>query len=177
MLCLNLKNIMECDMIQKKIDLDKILLDIKNFKTRQDALQSFYVPFDFCFSIRTIYNNLVLKFIDNKYYVHLKDLFIKDIPLSYIRSDELIAYFSKEALMGIIDYSKNFDLLIRDTMLQTIGLYNPKYLQINPILYVHLIIRDEVVSEFNKYLKQNIKFVSIQNIGNDCVFKDSFIII
>lgn len=177
MLCINLKDIKECNMIQKKIDLDSILSHVKDFSTKYDALKESYIPFDFCFSVRTIYTNLVLKLQDGKYYIHLKDLDIHGIPLSYIRSDELIAYFSKVALMKIIDYSKNFDLIIRDTMLQNIGFYNPDSFRINPIFYTHLIIRDEIVSEFNKYLKSYIKFVSIDSVENSFVFKDSLIIV
>ena len=168
-LCVDTKALKPSKEVQRDVDLEDLLNNhTKYFETQGEALSEDYVPLDFSVSVRTIYTNLVLqadKGEQKRYYTNLTNI----QPFIH-KGYDLIMYLTSIGLMHNVNYKLGFDeLMTKHSQFQLIGLYNPDTLLLNPVIYSHIILSDEVVNELPKYLKDGIKLVpisEIQEVGN-----------
>lgn len=163
--------------IQKKIPLDDLVNShCKYFNSEEEALKDNYVPLNFAVSVRSCYTNLVLqKETENgfRYYLNLVST-----PFVHHKSYDLIMYLSSLALMTTVDYNIGFDEIMMSSQYQPIGVYNSLLELHNPIIYSHIILKDDVVEDFKKYLKPEYKLVPIsemQKQGNIYPLVDTII--
>lgn len=151
--------------VQKDVNLEEIINDhTKYYDSVEEALKDKFVPLDFCVSIRSLYSNLVLQIDkDDKklYYTN-----ITEIPQFVHKGYDLVMYLTSIGVMHNIDFKEGFDdFMMKHSQFMPIGLYNPEPLVINPIIYSHVLISDEGVNEFHKYLKQGRSLVKISDIN------------
>lgn len=165
--------------IQKDVDLEDLLNNhSKYYDSEEDAIKDQYVPLDFCVSVRSIYSNYVLQIDkengEKRYYVNLTHV----QPFVH-KGYDLIMYLCSIGIMQSIDYKLGFDdLMMKHSQFQPIGLYNSDPSIINPVVYSHVIISDEGIKEFHKYLKSDRSLVKINDIdfhGNLKAFIDTLI--
>lgn len=161
--------------VQRKVDLEDIMLNCtKYFNDTTEALKHGYVPLDFSTSVRTVHSNLVLQHdVDEgevRYYTNLSS-----IPEHVHKGYDLIMFLSSLALMFRVDYKAGFDeLMVKNSQFHPIGIYNPDPDVFNPIVYSYVVLKDDCVEEFSKYLKDNSRLVPIQSIKNPT--EDRFVV-
>ena len=166
-LCVNTNAVKTSVSVQKDVDLEDIINNhTKYFDTEEQALESHYVPIDFCVTVRSIYSNLVLQTdIEGakRYYTNLKHI----QPFVH-KGYDLIMYLTSIGLMHNVDYAVGFDdLMMKHSQFSPIGLYNPEPSILNPIIYSHIIISDEGAEDLVKYLKSDRKLVNINEMLSD----------
>lgn len=150
--------------VQKDVDLEDILLHhTKYYDSVEEAEKDFYVPLDFSVSVRTVYTNEVLQISGEKnplYYVNHTN-----VGLFSHKGLDLIMYLSAIGLMSYVNYSYAFDdTMLKHSVHQPIGLYNPDPGFINPIVYSHIIIEDCALDTFKTFLKPGVEFVSLDTM-------------
>lgn len=160
--------------VQSDINLEDILLNhTKYFDSKEEALQAKYAPLNFATTIRTVYTNEVLQITEYtkwyekgkkrpkfKYYINLASV------APYVHKGlDLVMYLSSVCLMECVKYDPSFDeLMFKHSTHQPIGLYNPNSGLLDPVIYSHIIIADEVAEKFKKYLKDGFDLVPISAI-------------
>lgn len=164
-LCVDVTALKPSPDVQRDVNLEELLNNhTKYYDSVEEALNDNYVPLDFSVTVRTIYSNLVLeedRGVQRRYYVNLTNV----QPFVH-KGYDLIMYLTSIGLMHSIDYKLGFDeLMTKHSQFVPIGLYNPDSLLLNPIIYSHVIISDEVAKELPKYLKEDRKLVPISEIS------------
>lgn len=179
-LCIDSRSMETRPSVQKDVDLgDLVLNHTKYYESAAEAEKDFYVPLSFSTSVRTVYNNTVLQIKegdDFHYYVTHTN-----VGQFVHKGYDLIMYLSAIGLMSFVDYSYAFDeMMLRYSTLQPIGLYNPDPGFFNPIVYSHIIIKDEAENTLRTFLKPEAEIVSIKDIdkrGNLSALTDTLIIV
>lgn len=163
-LCIDTKALKISEEVQKDVDLEDLVNNhTKYYDSAEDALKDKYVPLDFSVSVRSVCSNLVLQ-IDNgeekRYYTNLTNI----QPFVH-KGYDLIMYLTSIGLMHNIDYKIGFDdLMMKHSLFQPIGIYNPEPSILNPIIYSHVIISDEGAKELPKYLASDRSLVDISTM-------------
>lgn len=167
-LCIDIKDLKQSQDIQKDIDLSGLLTHhTKYYYSEEEARKDNYVPLNFCISVRSVYTNLVLqidKGEEKRYYNNLKC----SQPTIHSGYD-LIMYLASIAVMDNIENKSEFDdFMCRHSQFTPIGFYNPEPTLVDPIVYSHIIISDDGVKEFPRFLKSDRRMVSIDEMKNNC---------
>lgn len=166
MLCIDNKAIKSSLTIQKDIDLDSLLRKSTDyFCSREEAYEKGYSPLTFATSIRSIYSNLVLrKEVSEEevlYYTVLGNV------QPYIhKGADLIMYLTSLSVVSCFNYTPAFDLLMAKSTFSLMGFYNPEPLCIDPIVYSHVILSDNIIEDISYMLKPEYSFVPISEIGS-----------
>lgn len=160
-LCVDSKKLRESFVVQKDKDvIDRVFQNVRYFDNAEEAEKEFFVPIDFCVSIRTTYSNLVLKIVQDG-----KDLYYVNqtrVGMFSHKGLDLVMYLAAIGLMSCVDYSYAFDdMMLKYSQIQFIGLYNPDSGFINPIMYSHIIIADEAVAQLQTFLKKGVELVPL----------------
>ena len=160
-LCVDSKKLRESFVVQKDKDvIDRVFQNVRYFDNAEEAEKEFFVPIDFCVSIRTTYSNLVLKIVQDG-----KDLYYVNqtrVGMFSHKGLDLVMYLAAIGLMSCVDYSYAFDdMMLKYSQIQFIGLYNPDSGFINPIMYSHIIIADEAVAQLQTLLKKGVELVPL----------------
>ena len=155
------KKLRESFVVQKDKDvIDRVFQNVRYFDNAEEAEKEFFVPIDFCVSIRTTYSNLVLKIVQDG-----KDLYYVNqtrVGMFSHKGLDLVMYLAAIGLMSCVDYSYAFDdMMLKYSQIQFIGLYNPDSGFINPIMYSHIIIADEAVAQLQTFLKKGVELVPL----------------
>lgn len=155
--------------IQRDVDFAELLNNhsVYSFKDNKSLMKKGYLPVDMCYSIRTIYSNLVVESETQGrklYYTNLVDL-----PEVIHKGDDLVMYFGSLAIFHNMNQKLGFDeLMSKYSAFQPIGLYYDSLL--NPIFYSNIIMADESVESLKTFLKSDRKLVLIQSIDTkDCI--------
>lgn len=170
-LCVDTRKLNTAPHVQKDLKLADIVLNhTKYYDTAADAEKERYVPLDFAVSVRTVYTNKVLQIRDNtkdheghdqfSYYVnHTK------VGQFVHKGYDLIMYLSAIGLMSFVEYSYAFDeMMLKHSVLQPVGLYNPDHGFFNPIVYSHIIIADEAEDTLKTFLKPEAELVTLDHM-------------
>lgn len=163
-LCIDTRAIEARPHIQKDVKLvDLVLNHTKYYDSVEEAENDRYVPLSFSTSVRTVYNNTVLQIKESDsqlYYVTHTN-----VGQFVHKGYDLIAYLAAIGLMSFVNYEYAFDnMMATSSVLQPIGLYNPDPGFTNPIMYSHIIIKDEAESTLKTFLKPEVKLVPIKDI-------------
>lgn len=165
-LCVDVKALKTSPHVQRDVNLEDILNNhTKYYDSVEEAYKDHYEPLDFCVSIRSMYSNLVVQSKNAEgrysYYTNLTDV----QPFVH-KGYDLIMYLTSIGLMHNVDYANGFDeLMMKHSQFCPIGLLNPPFSYHNPIIYSHVIISDEGIKEFEKYLKSDRKLVNISDMN------------
>lgn len=158
-LCVDSRAVEEAPKIQKDIDLEDLLNNhTKYFNSEEEAYKENYEPLSFSVSIRSMYSNLVLETdkVMHKYYTTIS----VEQPFNH-RGYDLIMFLTSICVMKNIDYALGFDdVMMKHSQFQPIGVSKVG----SPIIYTHVILSDEGVEEFEKFLKPDRRFVPIKFI-------------
>lgn len=162
MLCINQKALKVDKRVQKDIDVvDLLLKETMNMNTINEAFKCGYLPLNFCICVRSIYSNQVLQQTINRF-THKHFFFMEDVPDLIHKGNDLIFYMNSLGLMNLVNYDVGFDeLMMKYSMSQLIGIYNPSPSFFNPTVVSHIILHDEGFKKLTKYLKQGIRPVNI----------------
>lgn len=178
-LCIKKDELKISSELQKDVKLEEILLKhTKYFPSIQEAEKDGYYPLDFMVSIRSVYTNLVLESDvedsdEKRYFINLTNVDV--LPHKGL---DLIMYLASVGVMHCVDYKLGFDEVMMKSHFSPIGLLNTEPTLLNPIIYSHIILDDEVVEKFETYLKPGFRFVpikDIQQLGNMQTVTDSFV--
>lgn len=179
-LCIDTHAIEARPNMQKDVKLvDLVLNHTKYYESAAEAEKDYYVPLSFSTSVRTVYNNTVLQIKEGDsllYYVTHTN-----VGQFVHKGYDLIAYLAAIGLMSFVEYDYAFDdMMATSSVLQPIGLYNPDPGFTNPIVYSHIIIKDEAEDTLKSFLKPDVKLVPIKDIdkkGNLSALTDTLIIV
>lgn len=166
-LCVKKDKLPTSSIVNKDINMEDILKDHKYYESEERALQDNYIPLNIMISIRSLYSNLVLekdvKDTDEKrYYINMTNL----CPTHH-KGYDLVMYFCSIGVMNQVNYKQGFDDIMMKTAFHPIGLFNPDTGFINPTLYCHILLADEITEEFSKYLKDDVRLVPIKDMNKE----------
>lgn len=149
--------------VQKDVDVEEVLSKLQFFNTREEAYESGCVPLCFCTSVRTAYTNMVVEHeTDRKrYYVSLN--LNQALPH---KGYDLVAYLSSLAVAKLIDCTlpENHKLMF-NSQFTPIGVYNPDPGICDPIIYSHVIIKDDNLEALKSALLEGNQLVSIKDMN------------
>ena len=145
--CISKTLLKQKNVVQKDVDIESILNRLEYFNDVKEALEKGYVPVSFITSIRTAYSNLVVKHND-KYYVSLN--LAEVLPH---KGYDLLMFMSSSAVAKVMDCTKRENQNIMfNSQFMPIGVYNPDVGICNPIIYCHIIVKDELAERLEKAL-------------------------
>lgn len=165
-LCIDMTALKSSTDVQKDVNLEELINNHTDYyNTEEEALKNNFVPLDFSVTIRSMYSNRVVqvdKGDEKRYYTYLT----RAIPCGH-RGYDLIMFMTSIGVMHNIDYAHGFDeLMMKHSQFVPMGIYNPDTPLLNPIIYCHVILSDEGAEEFEKFLKEDRKLVSIKDIDS-----------
>ena len=183
MLCVNYDVLKTSSDVQRDVNLEEILIKHTNYYLNvESALKDHYAPLNVCMSLRTVYTNQIMQLQLHeggvRYYVN-----ITDIKPCIHKGYDLVMFLSSVGLMQCMKDQYNEDLL-NSTMLRSefkpIGLYNPDPLIVNPTVYSHIILDDEVADQLSEQFKSGVKFIPLSevrqnHVGNIKALIDTFV--
>lgn len=145
--CISKTLLKQKNAVQKDVDIESILNNLEYFNDVKEALEKGYVPVSFITSIRTAYSNFVVKHND-KYYVSLN--LAEVLPH---KGYDLLMFMSSSAVAKVMDCTKRENQNIMfNSQFMPIGVYNPDVGICNPIIYCHIIVKDELAERLEKAL-------------------------
>lgn len=165
-LCIDTKSIKCAYDVQKDLKLEDILLNrTKYFSTEEEALKENYVPLDFSTAIRSTYSNKVLEIdgvFNNFIYYDNRSRIGQCIHQGY----DLVMHIASLTVLNHLAYTDSAfnEVMMRGSSVQCIGLLNLDTDLINPIICTHVIILDEYLELFERYLKKGRRFVDIKDM-------------
>lgn len=163
-LCIDSNALKVSEKVQKDIDLDGLLVDhTKYFDTVGEALKDNYLPLNFSISIRSIYDNTVLrsKTSDGKYLYYTN---LTEIQPFVHKGIDLLMYLCSIGIMMNVNYKKGFDdIMIKHSQFQPIGLYYTGTV-VDPIIYSHIIMSDDGMKLLEPYLQEGREIVTINTM-------------
>lgn len=167
------------DRVQKDIDLVDILNNHTRLFKREEKIVEPYLPLDFAFSIRSMYDNTVVETktkTKSLYYTNMTC--VGALPH---KGNDLIMYLCSLGVLSLIDYSAECgEIMMKHSQHQTIGLYNPNPKYFHPIIYSQVIMTDDGMKSLAPFFKTNVGVVpisAIQRVGNIRALLDTLIII
>ena len=166
-LCVDMTALKEDPEVQRDVDLEDILNNhTKFFDDEETAYKEKYAPLKFCISIRSTYSNKVLEkedtiFDSKEYYTTIK----VTQPFNH-KGYDLLMFITSIGIMSNIFYGAGFDdLMFNHSQFQPIGILNLGASPlVDPIILTHVILTDDAVEEFTKYLMPSRQFVPISEM-------------
>ena len=183
-LCVEKKAIEVSGKIQKNINLTDILLNHTEYfdDNSAEVCSGEYVPLSVCISVRSLYTNKAIKRVTRKgltrYYVNITEL----APVKHKGYDWLM-YYASIAFSRMVNINSELNnIMAKYSQFQPIGLYNPDPNVLNPMIYCHIIIKDDGIYDLEKLLKSEYSLVDIEEVkklpyDNIQELVDSFIIL
>lgn len=168
--------------LQRGINIDEILSSSNLVFEKPSSASKALSPLRFAVTIRTEYSNLVVvQETDVRstmpYFVRLEEGNIEHTGYDLINYENAMAILNDVVDVGVGEERDNFNgLMFSKTVPQVIGLYYPNLSKGNPYFYSHIILKDDAVDEFAKYLKEGVRFVQINDLdpkGNTPAFYNS----
>lgn len=163
-LCVPKEKVSESKEVQKKIDIEWLLSDIKLFENIEDIEEGF-IPVNFLTTIRTVYTNKLVTRIVDDCEINYTSI-SKEIPetVSIFKGEDLLAYVSS---LGISVAYNPSDSEVQKLMVKSkflpIGIY---YSVFYPYVffYSQVIISDDYLKEMEELLnKQLFKIIDIKD--------------
>ena len=164
--------------VQKDVKIEDLLLNhTQYFDTAEEALNNGYVPLQFDISIRSSYDNTVVVSTKGVSLRNPNDPIGKN-PIIVVGSPEqsncvhkgydLVMYMSSLGVMSCVKHKKGFEeLMMKHSQFDCIGLYYGVVTY--PIIYSHIILSDEGMRKFKKYLKKDYKVVPIKEVNSGSI--------
>lgn len=169
--------------VQRKVDLGNLLETMKYFDNEESALKHdpVYVPIDFMVTVRSVRTNLVLER-DSKEFTPEKRYYTNMVNIDLLphKGYDLIMYLSSIGVVSSFKSDNEFFAIMMKSQFCPIGLYNPDPDLFNPIIYSHVLLADEVISDATKFLLDGNRFVPIAEMkreGNLPAILDTLIIV
>lgn len=171
-LCLDLSKIKSAGHIQKNINLQQVVDNCTILcSTLEEARDRKCLPLDIAVTIRSCRTNLVLRFpkIEGKDYYYYFGYATEMIPPPIHKGYDLIMYLTSRVLVDIVNkYDEGFDVFMsKNSAFLPIGFFYDGRKIYNPTLVTQIIINDEGAKDFEKYLKEGAKFVTIDDMEKD----------
>lgn len=171
-MCVPIRSLPTSERVLKDVDIDALLSEKAFFKAESEAFENGYVPVDFVTSIRTTYNNTVIQR-DKK---GTPSYYAGSNSSEYVKAEGyeiamLLASLSIPVIMDnpvVMNNSDFRNLMLGNSAYNCIGLYNPAPMLYNPIIYSHIILADGAVKDFESYLGEKSKFVTLEHMRNNC---------
>lgn len=171
MLCVNYDRLKTSSDVQRDVNLAEILVThTKYYPNVESALKDHYVPLNVCMSLRTVYTNQIMQTQLHegcvRYYVN-----VTDIQPCIHKGYDLVMFLSSVALMQCMkdEYTDNLGNIMLRSEFMPIGLYNPDPLIVNPMVYSHIILADDMRNKLSELFKDTVQFVSISEVRNNHV--------
>lgn len=170
-LCVDTKVLkVDRDEIQKDINIEDLLNNhTQYFNDAFEAKKAGYIPVVFSVSIRSMYDNTVVAFVgnDSANPIFANPIFNYEVTAEYVHKGyDLVMFMSSIGVMQLVNYEQGFDeLMSKHSQFDCIGLYVFDDRAICPRIYSHIILSDEGMKEFNKYLKDSFKIVPIKDVN------------
>lgn len=162
-LYVKISNLKESKDMQKDFSVHDLFQDAKYFCDEKTAQKEGYIPLVFATTIRSVYTNKVVtrtvKSLKDKTFV---DLSTPSEPLPHNELD-LVMYLSSISMFNFFEYKKGFDeLMMQGSEHQLIGLYCPCVGLVDPIIYSHVYVKDDLVEDFGKYMRPEVEWSDIE---------------
>lgn len=162
--------------IQKDKEVVNSILENLTFVEEEKIYEEGYTPVDVAVSVRSVYTNKVLlcPYGEAKRVYHN----ITRLPEVSHKGYDLVTYYGSIAVMQVCDFNKILPTELSEKVMlhskfDLLGVYNPNPDLINPILYCHVILKDDTVDTFESVLKDGYEMTEIAPFLDSCKAKTS----
>lgn len=157
--------------VQKSIELERVLDDLKYFNTREEAYAEECVPVCFVTAVRTAYTNLVVEHETehgSRNYVSLN--LGQVLPH---KGYDLVTYMSSLAVAKLVDCTNHeSQRLMFNSQFIPIGLYNPDPGVCDPVIYSYVVVNDDKVETLRELLLPGNRLVPIESMNTQGNLKE-----
>lgn len=164
-LCIDTQCLKASESVQKDIDLEDLLLNhTKYYDTVAEALEDNYAPLNFSVTVRSIYDNTVMRKKNEQgnylYYTNLTEI----QPFVH-KGYDLLMYLCSIGVLMNVKYSPTIDeVMMKHSQFQPIGILYDGTPYLDPIVYAHIIMSDEGMKLLEDQLNDGVEIVTIETM-------------
>lgn len=157
-LCIDSTKLLRSKTVQKP-KLEGLLLNhTKFYDSAEEAKKDLYVPLDFAIAIRSDEDKILQITDEHGTYYFPR---YTDVQRFVHKGYDLVMFLASLMMLENVVYSTEYEVaMVKYSAFLPIGLYNPFPEVINPTVFSNVIIHEEGIEEFSKYLKEGRKFVT-----------------